>query len=130
MGAFSDSMRGVSESLIIEYGSEITLIQSPPEPQIEMGTTRPYWMIEGVKSYIPPSSARYAGYAIQKDVKAHETLDGRIRITDMVMIAVRIPTPTVKDIIEWAGNKYTILHVIPTYVQGNIVIHKLYVRKS
>ena len=130
MGEFSSSMQDTAESLIIQYGADITLIKASAEPMIEAGTMRPYWMIEGVKSYTAPSSVRYAGYATQRSVKSYETIDGRIRMTDMVFTAVRIPEPLSRDIIEWAGTKFSVIHCEPTYVQGNAVVYKVYVRKG
>lgn len=130
MGSFSDSMKDTAESLIIQYGADITLIQASAEPMIEVGTMRPYWMIGGVKSYTAPSSVRYAGYATQRSVKSYETLDGRIRMTDMVFTTARIPEPTVKDLIEWAGTKFSVIHCEPVYVQGNAVVYKVFVRKG
>lgn len=130
MGAFSDSMRDTAESLIIQYGADITLIKAASEPMIEQGTMRPYWMIEGVKSYTAPPSVRYAGYATQRNAKSYETLDGRIRITDMVFTTARIPEPTARDHIEWAGTKFSVIHCEPVYVQGNAVVYKVYVRRG
>ena len=130
MGSFSTSMRDTAESLIIQFGADITLIKAASEPMIEQGTMRPYWMIGGVKSYTAPPPVRYAGYATQRSVKSYETLDGRIRITDMLFTTARIPEPTERDIIEWAGTKFSVIYCMPVIVQGNAVVYKVFVRKG
>ena len=130
MGAFSESMKSTAENLIVQYGSGITLIQAVPTAMVETGTGRPYWMIEGVKSYVATSSLRYSGYATQRSVKSYEALDGRIRTTDLVFTIVLTPEPTTRDMIEWMGDKYTILHIDSSYVQGDAIVYKTFVRRA
>lgn len=131
MGAFSESMRKTAESLIVRYGSDVTLVKATPVPLIEAGTLRPYWLDEeGKVSYDALPTLRYKGYATQKNVEASEAVDGRIRTTDLIFSLVHTPEPTTRDYIEWLNIKYTIIHVVPKYVQGESVIYLAYGRRS
>ena len=124
------NMTGTASVLIRKYGSPIDLIQNPPDPEYEAGTNRPYWVVDGVKTYTAPSAKRYAGFGAPRDVNTSEIVDGRIRITDTAFSVVDTPEPTTKDKIEWLDIVYNIVHVIPKYLQSHVIVYIVYARQA
>lgn len=126
--AFSSRMQDTAEKLIYKYGTAINLVQPADDPMYESGTHRPYWMVDGVKTYTTPSNLTYSGYAAVSKPKHYEILDGRIRATDMVFTCVQIPEPSTQDKIQWLGDYYSIIYVEPSVVQDTKILYKVFAR--
>lgn len=125
---FNARMLATAEKLIVKYGAQITLYQPAPSPEYESGTHRPYWMVNGVKSYVEPQPVSYSGYAAVKSPQSYELLDGRIRSTDIVFECVRIPEPSTRDVIKWVTRKFNVIHVTPIVVQDAKIMYRVFAR--
>ena len=124
---FSARMLATAYKLTVKYGTSITLHKPPAEALYENGA-RPYWLVDDVKTYTPPAGVQYAGIATVHSPRSSELLDGRIHVTDSVFKCVQIPEPDTRDQIEWLGDKYTVLFVSPSVVQGTKILYTVYCR--
>ncbi len=126
-----ETMTATAARLIRKYGSAVALVQNPPDPQYEAGTNRPYWIdADGNKTYVLPPALRHDGSAAPRSVDVSEVVDGRIRITDMAFVCVDLPEPTTKDKVEFLGDTYNVVHVVPKYLQGAVIVYFVYARKA
>lgn len=126
--SFSSRMQDTASNLIIKYGTRIQLVKPADTPLYEAGTHRPYWLVDGVKTYTEPNSTTYDGYATLHKPKSYEILDGRIRATDTVFSCVQIPEPNTHDKIQWMSELYNIIYVEPTVVQSDKILYKVFAR--